>query len=146
MRNIRIIACLLILTTAFASGAIPVKADTATANDMRQVFRAMYRVDEAEAILKQNKEILRQYKKTHATAYELAMAQASVNNASNLVNTLNTMVERNTILVKAAPPGVINPPSYGANSLFVQKAWSDYYKNNSYLILFPTTTSLPLST
>ena len=146
MRTIRFFACILILAAATATGAVPVKADTATANDMRQVFRTMYHVDEAEAILKQNKETYRQYKKTHATADEIAMAQALVNNASNLVNTLNTMVERNTILVKAAPPGVINPPSYGANSLFAQKAWNDYYKNNSYLILLPTTTSLPLST
>lgn len=124
-KKILMIICLT-FAVSLSSAAVPVKADTVTADNMIPVFRCMYHVDMAEAILQNSKNTLDQCIAGNAPACEIAAAQAAVINATNLLNTLNTMIARNTIMIKAAPPGVINPPSYSTNSLFAQAAWRDY--------------------
>ena len=124
------IICLIFLSCA-ALYISPVKADEVTASNMVPVFRLMYNVDGAETILAQNKSILANYRKS-GTAAEKAMAQAAVNDATNLVNTLNVLIAKNTELIKIAPPGAVNPSTYAVNSMYAQTAWCDYINKVKY--------------
>ena len=125
MRKIIVLITLVFVFCGLKS--MPVLADTATANNMLPVLRAMYHVDEAEAILRDNKNILNECRKNKASAYDTALAQAAVTDASNLLNTLNALIARDTLIISAAPAGVVNPPSFATNSLAAQGAWSDYF-------------------
>ena len=127
----KIIAFGLILLSCAALNASPVKADEVTASNMVPVFRLMYNVDGAETILAQNKDILKMYRKS-GTAAEKAMAQAAVNDATNLVNTLNVLIAKNTEIIRVAPPGVVNPSTYAVNSMYAQTAWCDYVNKIKY--------------
>ena len=127
----KIIAFGLILLSCAALNASPVKADEVTASNMVPVFRLMYNVDGAETILAQNKDILKMYRKS-GTAAEKAMAQAAVNDATNLVNTLNVLIAKNTELIKAAPAGDVNPATYAVNTMYAQTAWCDYVNKIKY--------------
>ncbi len=119
---------------AFAFAALastPVKADAVTAQNMVPTFRLMYNVDGAEQILQEKKNILKMYKKS-GTPEQKALAQAAVNDATNLLNTLNVLIAKNTELIKAAPAGVVNPGTFAANSIFAQNAWCDYVNKIKY--------------
>ncbi|MCR5672444.1 MAG: hypothetical protein K6F87_01865 [Lachnospiraceae bacterium] len=129
MRKV-IVFCLIFLSCA-ALKANPVKADEATAANMVPTFRLMYNVDGAEALLLQNKNILSMYRK-NGTAEEKAMAQAAVNYAADLVNTLNGLIARNTELIRVAPAGTVNPSTYAVNSMYAQTAWCDYVNKIKY--------------
>lgn len=133
-----LVACLMI-TAFFAASAVPVKADTTTAKNMIPVLRMMYHVDEAEVILQNKVAELSAARKSKAPDYQIAMAQVAVNDATNLVNTLNLMVSRDATLVQAAPAGVVNTPSFGVNSLMAQGAWNDfiYKERTGHVIMFP---------
>ena len=127
----KIVAFCLTFLSCAALTAGPVKADAVTASNMVPTFRLMYNVDQAEAILKENKKILKNSRKG-GNAAEIALAQAAVTDATNLVNTLNVLIARNTELIKAAPPGVINPATYAVNSMYAQTAWCDYINKIKY--------------
>lgn len=127
----KIIAFGLIFLSCAALKASPVKADEVTASNMVPVFRLMYNVDGAEAILEQNKNNLKMYRKS-GTDMEKAMAQAAVNDATNLVNTLNVLIAKNTELIRVAPPGAVNPSTYAVNSMYAQTAWCDYVNKIKY--------------
>lgn len=136
----KITISLLTLLACAAFISIPVKADTATANAQIPIFRLMYHADEAEAIVANNKSILSDCRKNKASAAEITLAQTAVNDAQNLLNTINTMIERNRILIAAAPAGVVNPSSFAVNSLSVQGAWNDYYTRAKvgHALIWPT--------
>ena len=121
----------LMIIASFVFCAVPVKADDVTAANMVPTFRLMYNVDQAEAILKQKKDELKIYRKSGTDA-EKALAQAAVNDATNLVNTLNGLIARNTQLIQAAPPGTVNPSTYAVNSMYAQTAWCDYFNKIKY--------------
>ncbi len=123
----KIYAGLMVVLASMFVAAVPVKADTATANAMVPVLRAMYQVDQAEAILESNKEMLRSCRANNANAYQKAVAQAAVTDATNLLNSLNTMIARDTTLIQAAPAGVVNAPTFAVNSMNARGAWYDYY-------------------
>ena len=127
----KIIAFSLIFLSCAAIYVSPVKADEVTASTMVPIFRLMYNVDGAETILAQNKSILANYRKS-GTAAEKAMAQAAVNDATNLVNTLNVLIAKNTELIKIAPPGAVNPSTYAVNNMYAQTAWCDYVNKIKY--------------
>ena len=127
----KIITFCLILLSLTALKTSPVKADEVTAANMVPTFRLMYNVDGAEAILQQNKNILNMYRKS-GTAEEKAMAQAAVNDATNLVNTLNGLIARNTELIRVAPAGAVNPATYAVNTMYAQTAWCDYVNKIKY--------------
>ncbi|MCR5473916.1 MAG: hypothetical protein K6F28_01800 [Lachnospiraceae bacterium] len=126
LKKMILVTCLMLITV-LAAGSVPARADTATAKAMIPTFRAMYHVDEAEAILGQKKAVLAACKRNKASACEIGLAQLEVNYANNLLNTLNTMITRNTIMIEAAPPGVVNTPSFGANSMAANHAWITYF-------------------
>ena len=116
-----------IATLAFmAFKTVPVKADTVTAKNMVPVLRAMYNVDQAESILRDKKAAFKACRKNKVSALEMALAQAAVTDATNLVNTLNGLVARDTDLIKAAPANVVNPSTFATNSLAAQGAWNDF--------------------
>lgn len=123
-----IVLAALTATAFLVFGSTPVKADTVTAKNMTPTLRAMYQVDLAESILKEKVAALKACRKNHASSYEIALAQNAVNDATNLVNTLNTMVARDTTLISLTPAGVVNPPTFATNSLAAQGAWSDFIK------------------
>lgn len=133
-----IFACLTVLTF-LTFGTVSVKADPATAANMMPVLRTMYHVEEAEAILNDKVAALGACKKNNASAFEIARAQAAVNDATNLLNTLNTMIVRDTIIIEAAPAGVVNPPSFATNSFAAVGAWNDFiYKEKAgHVMIFP---------
>ncbi len=122
--------CLTLLSCALLSVST-VKADEVTAANMVPTFRLMYNVAGAEQILQEKKNILAMYKKSGIAA-EKALAQAAVNDASNLVNTLNGLIARNTELIKLAPAGEINPATYAVNTMYAQTAWADYVNKIKY--------------
>ena len=99
-----LITCLTVIAF-FVTGSTDVKADTATAAYMTSAIRALYQVDQAEVILNTN----------------------MANDATNLLNTLNTMVTRDCTMIEIAPAGVINPPSFAVNTMTAQGAWHDYF-------------------
>ncbi len=121
-----LITCLTVIAF-FSTGSTDVKADTATAAYMKSAIRALYQVDQAEVILNTNMANLQTCLKNHASEMEIAFAQASVNDATNLLNTLNTMVTRDCTMIEIAPAGVINPPSFAVNTMTAQGAWHDYF-------------------
>ena len=121
----KIIAFCLIFLSCASLNMSSVKADEVTAANMVPTFRLMYNVDGAEAILAENKKALKMCRKS-GTATEKALAQAAVNDATNLVNTLNGLIARNTELIKAAPAGAVNPSTYAVNTMYAQTAWCDY--------------------
>ncbi len=126
---------------AFLSlGSISVKADTATANNMVPLLRAMYQVDYAEAILQNNLNTLKTCRANKASESQIAIAQAAVTDATNLLNTLNVMVSRDAALIGAAPAGVVNPSTFAVNSMSVQGAWNDYFTKAkvNHVMIFPT--------
>ena len=120
-----LISCLTFATTLLLI-CIPAKADNATADNMMPYLRTMYNVDGAKLILQNKQAILQECKKAHAPAEQIALAQAAVNDANNLLNTLNTMIARDMIIIQAAPAGVVNSPSLATNSLMAQGAWNDF--------------------
>lgn len=137
---IKKLLCVLFTFLAFSAlGSVPVKADSATANNMLPVLRAMYHVDEAEAILNVKVAALNACRKNKVSAMETAVAQAAVNDATNLLNTLNAMIASDTIIIKAAPAGVVNPPSFAVNSLAAEGAWHDFWvrENAGHVMIFP---------
>ncbi len=125
--------------TFLSLGSLTVKADQATAATMQPVLRAMYHVDEAEAILRDKKAALAACRKANAPALQMAAARAAVNDASNLLNALNAMIASDTIIINAAPPGVVNPPSFAVNSLTAQGAWHDFWVREAagHVMIFP---------
>ena len=127
----KIIALLFIFMSFAAFNASIARADEVTAANMVPAFRLMYNVDGAETILREKKNILAMYKKG-GTEAEKALAQAAVNDASNLLNTLNGLIARNTELIKAAPAGVVNPSTYAVNSMYAQNAWCEYVNKIKY--------------
>ncbi len=127
----KIIAFMFLLVSCAALSTIPVKADEVTAANMVPTFRLMYNVDGAELILQEKKNILAMYKK-NGTEAERNLAQAAVNDATNLVNTLNVLIARNTELIRVAPPGAVNPSTYAVNSMYAQTAWCDYVNKIKY--------------
>ncbi|MBO4266884.1 MAG: hypothetical protein J5910_06800 [Lachnospiraceae bacterium] len=122
--------CLIIMLFV-AMGTRTVSADEVTADNMVPVFRLMYNVDGAEMILREKKNALNMYRE-NGTDIEKAMAQAAVNDAANLVNTLNVLIARNTELIAAAPAGAVNPATYAVNSMYAQTAWCDYVNKIKY--------------
>ena len=134
-----VIACLSFFAF-FMLGSVPARADAATAADFMPVLRAMYRVDDAQAILSCKVAALDACRRNNASACQIAMAQAAVNDATNLLNTLNTMIARDTIIITAAPAGVVNTPSFATNSLAAQGAWYDFMTKEMYghAILIPS--------
>ena len=135
----KLLLALMTLITFLELGSVYAKADPATAQNMIPVLWAMYHVDEAEAILNTKKEALAACRKNKAGAVETAAAQAAVNDAVNLVNTLNAMITRDTIIITAAPSGVVNPPSFATNSFAAQGAWNDYLyrEKTGHVMVFP---------
>ncbi len=127
----KIISICLIVLSCVAVNTCIVRADEVTAANMVPAFRLMYNVDGAETILQEKKNILAMYKKS-GTAAEKAMAQAAVNDAANLVNTLNGLIARNTELIRLAPAGAVNPSTYAVNSMYAQTAWCDYVNKIKY--------------
>ncbi len=127
----KIIALLFIFMSFAAFNASIARADEVTAANMVPAFRLMYNVDGAETILREKKNILAMYKKG-GTEAEKALAQSAVNDAANLVNTLNGLIARNTELIRLAPAGDVNPSTYAVNSMYAQTAWCDYVNKIKY--------------
>ena len=121
-------------------GCLSVKADTATATNMIPTLRAMYRVNEAEVILNNKVAALKACRRNKASDYEIALAQAAVTDAKNLLNTLNGLISRDITMIKLAPAGVVNPPTFATNSLSAQGAWNDFiYKEKcNHVMVFPS--------
>ena len=140
MMKRKIILTILTAVTFSALVSVPVKADTTTATNMLPILRAMYHVDEAEAIVNEKTAALAACRANNASAFEMATAQAAVNDATNLLNTLNTMIARDTVIIQAAPPGVVNPPSFATNSLAASGAWNDfmYKEKTGHVMVFPS--------
>ena len=124
----------------FMTGSIWAKADTATANNMIPMLRAMYQVDYAEAILQNNLNTLNTCRANKASDIEIAIAQGAVTDATNLLGTLNGMIARDVKLISAAPAGVVNTPTLAVNNMTAQGAWSDYFTKAkvNHLMIFPT--------
>ncbi len=139
MRGTRMLAAFTAFISFVLIGSHPVKADQATAANMQSVLRSMYNVDQAEAILNNKKAVLAACKAGKASAIEIAVAQSAVNDAVNLLNTLNAMIARDTTLIQAAPAGVVNPPTLAVNSLTAQGAWNDFINREkvNHVIVFP---------
>ncbi|MCR5686875.1 MAG: hypothetical protein K6G58_02440 [Lachnospiraceae bacterium] len=135
----KMILVTLMTFTACIACTTPAKADAKTAAAFMPTMRAMYHIDEAEAVLAAKKAALSSYRKNHASAGELALAQAAVDDASNLVSTLNVLLARDSIILKAAPAGVINPPSFAVNSLEAQGAWNNYltHELTGHVLIYP---------
>ena len=108
------------------SAAIPVKADMVTASNMIPQLNAQYHVNEAEANLKNKIDTLIAYQNAHAGAYDIARAQAEVNAASLVLNSLNTMVANDTMLIAAMPAPVDCGQLYQSQALLAQATWTDY--------------------
>ena len=120
-----ILAAATVMTVTTLSTA-PVKADAVTAQNMIPVLRAMYNLDMAESIQRDKVAALNACRQRGASDLEIELAVGAVHDINNLVNTLNTMIARDTILIKAAPPGVVNTPSFGTHMLTAQGAWNDF--------------------
>ena len=131
-------ACLTVLSFLML-GSVSVKADAATAKNMLPILRAMYHVDEAEAVLNDKVAVLRSCKKSKASDMETAVAQAAVADATNLLNTLNGLIARDTNIITLSPAGVVNPQSFATNSLAAQGAWNDfiYKEKTGHVLIFP---------
>ena len=140
MTNSKLLFACLAFAGFLAFGSISVKADTTTAAYMTPVLRAMYHVDEAEAILNNKVAALEACRKNNASDFEMALAQAAVNDATNLLNTLNVLIVRDTTIISYAPAGVVNPPSFATNSLTAQGAWNDfiYREKVNHVMVFPS--------
>ena len=132
-------ACLTVLSFLML-GSVSVKADAATAKNMVPILRAMYNVDAAETIRNDKIAALKACKKRKASAFEIATAQAAVTDATNLLNTLNGLIARDTAIINAAPAGVVNPASFATNSLAAQGEWNDYFykEKTGHVLIFPT--------
>ena len=124
----------------FVAGSVSVKADTVTANNMIPILHAMYQVDYAEAILQNNLNTLNTCRANKASDLEIAIAQAAVTDANNLLGTLNGMISRDVTLISAAPAGVVNTPTLAVNNMTAQGAWSDYFTKAkvNHVMIFPT--------
>ncbi len=106
--------------------AIPVKADMVTATNQIPTLKALYHVNDAEANLNSKVAALNSLLAKGAAACDVAQAQAEVNEATIVLNTLNTMVANETMITAALPaPGVCSQ-SCAANALNAQAAWYDY--------------------
>jgi len=132
---------MLIAGLAFASfltlGSVSAKADTATAASLVPILRTMYHVDLAESIVNDKNAVLKSCYANNASEYEKALAQSAVNSATNLLNTLNVLIARDTALTEPAPPGVVNPATFATNSLMAQQAWNDYLYREKILRALP---------
>ena len=125
----------------FAVKPVNVMADEATADSMIPTLRMLYHVDAAEQNLLLKKDALNNCIISNASVYETAKAQAEVNAAANLLNSLNVMIARDMNIIGAAPAGVVNPPSFAINNLLAQNAWYDaisLQKSQIYPYNYPT--------
>ena len=122
-KMILVAAAVTALTTL---SAVPVKADAVTARNMIPVLRAMYNLDMAESIQRDKVAALNACRQRGASDLEIELAVGAVHDINNLLNTLNTMIARDEIVLKAAPPGVVNTPSFGTHMLTAQGAWNDF--------------------
>ena len=143
MTKIRLLLACLTFGAFITLGSVPVKADTVTATNMIPILRAMYHVDMAESVLNDKIAALNACRANNAPEYEKALAQAAVMDATNLVNTLNVLIVRDTALIEPAPPGVVNPATFATNSLAAQQAWNDFMNKEKFRALVLFNTSAP---
>ena len=126
MSNRKIVIAGLIAVAAFMLGAAPVRADMITATNQIPVLKALYHVNDAEVNLNNKMKVLNALLASGAGARDVAMAQAEVNEACLVLNTLNTLVAHDTMLIGALPASTPCGPSCYTQALTAQAAWYDY--------------------
>ena len=126
MLNKKILIAGLFAVAVFMIGAVPVSADMITATNQIPTLKALYHVNDAEANLQNKVSVLNARLNANAGACDVAVAQAEVNEAVMLLNNLNALVARDTMLIGALPVGTPCGPSCYTQALTAQAAWYDY--------------------